>query len=82
MVEAKSDNELITEAEENAERDEQKRLDAEMDKTTEMFRDYLKSHENSPLALDEIDKALNRFHQGTPKDTRFLARDSYNLYRV
>lgn len=52
---------IITESKENAEREEEKRLDAEMDKTTEMFRDYLKSCDNSNLSLDEIDKALNKF---------------------
>ena len=52
---------LIAESTENAEREEERRLEAEMDKTTEMFCDYLKSCDNSSKAIDEIDKALDLF---------------------
>jgi hypothetical protein len=62
------DEMIITESQENAEREEEKRLDAEMDKTTEMFRDYLKSCDNSNLSLDEIDKALNKFSANLDDD--------------
>lgn len=55
---------FIAESSENAEKEEEKRLEKEMDKTTEMFKNYLKSCDNSNLALDEIDKALSRFNQG------------------
>ena len=46
---------------ENAEREEERRMDAEMDKTTEMFRDYLKSCENTNQGIDAIDKAFKDF---------------------
>ena len=59
--EQQNSQELISESKENAEREEEKRLEEEMDKTTELFHDYLKSCENSTQALDEIEKALDRF---------------------
>ena len=68
-------HELISESAENAEREEEKRLEQEMDKTTDMFHDYLKSCENSSQALDEIEKALDRFKR---KSGTFSIRD-FNL---
>ena len=55
------DEELLTESKENAEREEARRLDAELDNATVMFRDYLKGCENSAQAVDEIDKAFKDF---------------------
>ena len=53
--------EIIAESKENAIRQENRRLDAELDKCTEMFHDYLKSCSNSTEAMDDIDKAIDRF---------------------
>ena len=59
--ESEIEEELITESKENAVREEEKRMDAEMDRTTEMFRDYLKTCDNSNMALEEIDQVLDKF---------------------
>ena len=59
--EESSKTELISESAENAEKEEEKRLEEEMDKTTDMFHDYLKSCENSTQALDDIEKVLDKF---------------------
>ena len=53
--------EIIAESKENAIRQENRRVDAELDKCTEMFHDYLKSCDNSTEAMDDIDKAIERF---------------------
>ena len=53
--------EIIAESKENAVRQENRRVDAELDKCTEMFHDYLKSCDNSIEAMDDIDKAIDRF---------------------
>ena len=53
--------EIIAESKENAVRQENRRVDAELDKCTEMFHDYLKSCDNSTEAMDDIDKAIERF---------------------
>ena len=52
---------MISESAENAEKEEEKRMEEEMDKTTDMFHDYLKSCENSTQALDDIEKVLDKF---------------------
>ena len=51
---------MISESKENAEKEEERRLDAELDKCTEMFHDYLKS-KSSTEAMDDIEKAIDRF---------------------
>ena len=52
---------MITESKENAIKEENRRLDAELDKCTEMFHDYLKSCDNTTEALNDIEKAMDRF---------------------
>ena len=52
---------MISESALNAEKEEEKRMEEEMDKTTDMFHDYLKSCENSTQALDDIEKVLDKF---------------------
>jgi hypothetical protein len=59
--EESDDGKIIVESKENTQREEEKRLEAEMDKTTEMFHAYLTSREDSTKALDEIEKALDNF---------------------
>ena len=52
---------IITESKENAIKEENRRLDAELDKCTEMFHDYLKSCDNTTEALNDIEKAMDIF---------------------
>ncbi len=53
-----SDEIIIREAKENEAIAEEKRLDEEMNKTTEMFQTYLRSCSDSTDALAEIERAL------------------------
>ena len=62
---------MITESKENAIKEENRRLDAELDKCTEMFHDYLKSCDNTTEALNDIEKAMDRFCGKTGKSNSY-----------
>ena len=62
---------MITESKENAIKEENRRLDAELDKCTEMFHDYLKSCDNTTEALNDIEKAMDRFCGKTGKSISY-----------